>query len=74
MVAHAGAPESDEFLHLAETHEHVALDTTMAFTPFFEQMGGAYPTGLLPRLRAVCWTNTAALLDQTGEKFPVLHS
>ena len=113
VVAHAGAPEYDEFLHLAETHERVALDTTMAFTPFFEEMGGAYPPGLLPRLRdlglagkvhlgsdfphipypyadqldalarlelgeewlrAVCWANTAALLDQTGEKFSVFHS
>jgi predicted TIM-barrel fold metal-dependent hydrolase len=51
VVAHAGAPEYAEFLELAETHERVALDTTMAFTPFFEEMGGAYPVALLPRLR-----------------------
>lgn len=102
VIAHAGAPEYAEFLSLAECHERVALDTTMAFTPFFEEMGGAYPTDLLPRLRdlglagrvhlgsdfpnipypyavqleslarlglgekwlrAVCWHNTAALLD-----------
>ena len=101
VIAHAGAPEYAEFLDLAETHERVALDTTMAFTPFFEEMGGAYPPALLPRLRdlglggkvhlgsdfpnipypyatqldalerlglgedwlrAVCWTNTEALL------------
>lgn len=113
VVAHAGAPEYDEFLRLAETHERVALDTTMAFTPFFEEMGGAYPPALLPRLRdlglagkvhlgtdfpnipypyadqldalsrlglgedwlrAVCWANTAALLDQTGERFLGLDS
>jgi hypothetical protein len=101
VVAHAGAPEYVEFLHLAETHERVALDTTMAFTPFFDEMGGTYPPELLPRLRdlglagrvhlgsdfphipypyadqldalarldlgeewlrAVCWSNTEALL------------
>ena len=51
VIAHAGAPEYAEFLALAEAHERVALDTTMAFTPFFEEMGGAYPPDLLPRLR-----------------------
>jgi hypothetical protein len=51
VIAHAGAPEYAEFLHLAETHERVALDTTMAFTSFFDEMGGAYPPALLPRLR-----------------------
>lgn len=51
VVAHAGAPEYAEFLALAEDHERVALDTTMAFTPFFEEMGGAYPPDLLPRVR-----------------------
>ncbi|GAA1446501.1 amidohydrolase family protein [Mycobacterium cookii] len=101
VIAHAGAPEYAEFLALAEAHERVALDTTMAFTSFFEEMGGAYPPTLLSRLRdlglagkvhlgsdfpnipypyatqldalerldlgeewlrAVCWTNTEALL------------
>ena len=51
VVAHAGAPEYADFLALAESHERVALDTTMAFTPFFDEMGGAYPPELLPRLR-----------------------
>ena len=52
VIAHAGAPEYAAFLRLAETHERVALDTTMAFTPFFEEMGGGpYPADLLPRLR-----------------------
>jgi predicted TIM-barrel fold metal-dependent hydrolase len=51
VIAHAGAPEYAAFLALAETHERVGLDTTMAFTPFFEEMGGAYPPELLPRLR-----------------------
>ena len=51
VIAHAGAPEYADFLRLAETHERVGLDTTMAFTDFFEEMGGAYPVELLPRLR-----------------------
>lgn len=51
VMAHAGAPEYAEFLAMAETHEHVRLDTTMAFTDFFTEHGGAYPTALLPRLR-----------------------
>ena len=51
VIAHAGAPEYADFLRLAETHERVGLDTTMAFTDFFEEMGGAYPPELLPRLR-----------------------
>lgn len=51
VIAHAGAPEYAEFLALAEHHERVVLDTTMAFTDFFSEMGGAYPPALLPRLR-----------------------
>jgi cytosine/adenosine deaminase-related metal-dependent hydrolase len=51
VIAHAGAPEYAEFLRLAETHERVALDTTMAFTPFFDEMGGTFPPELLPRLK-----------------------
>lgn len=51
VIAHAGAPEYAEFLALAEQHERVGLDTTMAFTDFFEEMGGVYPPALLPRLR-----------------------
>jgi predicted TIM-barrel fold metal-dependent hydrolase len=35
IVAHMGAPESAEFLALAETHDRVYLDTTMVFTDFF---------------------------------------
>ena len=51
VIAHAGAPEYDEFLDLAERHERVGLDTTMVFTDFFDEMGAAYPSGVLPRLR-----------------------
>jgi predicted TIM-barrel fold metal-dependent hydrolase len=51
VIAHAGAPEYAEFLELAERFEFVGLDTTMAFTDFFTEMGGVYPEALLPRLR-----------------------
>ncbi|WP_018657958.1 amidohydrolase family protein [Actinomadura flavalba] len=50
VVAHLGAPEYDGFFALAETYSRVHLDTTMAFTRFFEEMG-AFPPALLPRLR-----------------------
>ena len=53
VIAHAGAPEYEEFLALAEAYERVGLDTTMAFTDFFAEMGGDYPPALLPRLRAL---------------------
>jgi predicted TIM-barrel fold metal-dependent hydrolase len=49
VVAHLGAPEYEEFLELAERFERVHLDTTMAFTDFFEAMA-PYPPSLLPRL------------------------
>ncbi|MCW2893981.1 MAG: amidohydrolase 2 [Actinomycetia bacterium] len=52
VVAHLGMPEYAEFLDLAERHDSVLLDTTMAFTPFIE--GGApFPADELPRLRDV---------------------
>ncbi|WP_110181932.1 amidohydrolase family protein [Nocardioides solisilvae] len=50
VMAHMGAPEYREFMSLAETYEHVRLDTTMAFTDFFDEMGGPFPEDLLPRL------------------------
>lgn len=50
VIAHMGAPEYAEFLELAEDFERVHLDTTMAFTSFFEEMA-AFPTDLMPRLR-----------------------
>jgi predicted TIM-barrel fold metal-dependent hydrolase len=50
VVAHLGAPEYAEFLGIAETFPRVHLDTTMAFTGFFEE-AAAYPRDLLPRLR-----------------------
>ncbi|WP_235737751.1 amidohydrolase family protein [Nocardioides alcanivorans] len=64
VIAHLGAPEYEDFLTMAERHEHVRLDTTMAFTSFFNEMGGEFPGDLLPRL--------AALRDKVllGSDFP----
>jgi uncharacterized protein len=50
VMAHMGAPEYVEFLEMAERFERVHLDTTMAFTDFFEEMA-AFPDSLKPRLR-----------------------
>ena len=52
VVAHLGAPEYAEFLTLAERYPKVHLDTTMAFTDFFEE-GAPFPADLLPRLAAL---------------------
>ena len=49
VVAHAGAPEYADFLAIAEEFPRVHLDTTMAFTDFFEEMA-PFPPELLPRL------------------------
>jgi uncharacterized protein len=51
VVAHLGMPEYAEFLDLAERHDSVLLDTTMAFTPFIEDGGAPFPPAELPRLR-----------------------
>jgi len=50
VIAHLGAPEYADFLDLAERYERVSLDTTMAFTRFFESRA-PFPRDLLPRLR-----------------------
>jgi len=50
IVAHLGAPEYEGFLDLLHVGERVHLDTTMAFTDFFPELGGAFPEALLPRL------------------------
>lgn len=52
VIAHLGAPEYDDFLTMAERHDGVHLDTTMAFTDFFEAEA-PYPREILPRLRAL---------------------
>jgi predicted TIM-barrel fold metal-dependent hydrolase len=49
VLAHMGAPEYADFLGLTERFERVHLDTTMAFTDFFEDEA-PYPRDLLPRL------------------------
>ena len=64
--AHAGAPEYAEFLALAETYERVRLDTTMAFTPFFDDLGAPFPRDLLPRLRELGLAGDVLL----GSDFP----
>jgi predicted TIM-barrel fold metal-dependent hydrolase len=51
VVAHLGMPEYGEFLDLAERHPRLLLDTTMAFTPFIEDAGAAFPRAQLGRLR-----------------------
>ncbi|HVT66875.1 MAG TPA: amidohydrolase family protein [Trebonia sp.] len=51
VVAHQGMPEYAEFLRLAERYPGVLLDTTLAFTPFIDGAGQAFPAAELPRLR-----------------------
>ncbi|MEP7089174.1 MAG: amidohydrolase family protein [Nocardioidaceae bacterium] len=50
VLAHLGAPDYAEFISIAEDHANVHLDTTMAFTDFFEELA-AFPRDQLPRLR-----------------------
>jgi hypothetical protein len=49
VLAHMGAPEYADFLDIAERHETVRLDTTMAFTDFSEGLA-PFPRRALPRL------------------------
>ncbi|HEX2893349.1 MAG TPA: amidohydrolase family protein [Marmoricola sp.] len=65
IVAHLGAPEYAEFLALAEEYDDTRLDTTMAFTDFFDD-DAPFPDDLLPRL--------AALGDKVllGSDFPTI--
>ena len=50
VVAHMGAPEYRDFLEIAEEFPRAHLDTTMAFTSFFEEKA-PYPRELLSRLQ-----------------------
>jgi predicted TIM-barrel fold metal-dependent hydrolase len=52
IVAHLGMPEYEDFLDLAERHDQVRLDTTMAFTDFVEDLM-PFPRHALPRLAAL---------------------
>lgn len=49
VVAHMGMPEYSEFLDLADQYDEVRLDTTMAFTPFVEELM-PFPRSQYPRL------------------------
>ncbi len=51
VIAHLGAPEYADFVALAEHYERVHVDTTMVFTPFFDDLGAQFPADLVPRLR-----------------------
>ncbi|WFF00318.1 amidohydrolase family protein [Micromonospora sp. WMMD964] len=65
VVAHLGAPDYRAFLDLAETYERVRLDTTMALTPFFEQVV-PFPAEERPRLRELGLAGKVLL----GSDFP----
>jgi len=67
VIAHMGAPEYEDFLALAERYPRVCLDTTMAFTDFFEQMR-PYPPALRPRLRDLGLAGQVLL----GSDFPTI--
>lgn len=70
VVAHLGAPDYEPFLALAERYPRVALDTTMAFTPFFDELA-PFPVALLPRLRDLGLAGKVLL----GSDFPnIPHS
>jgi predicted TIM-barrel fold metal-dependent hydrolase len=49
IVAHMGMPEYVDFLDLCEQYDDVHLDTTMAFTPFTEELM-PFPRRAYPRL------------------------
>ncbi|WP_319447352.1 MULTISPECIES: amidohydrolase family protein [unclassified Mycobacterium] len=49
IVAHMGMPEYVDFLDLCERYDDVYLDTTMAFTPFTEELM-PFPRKAYPRL------------------------
>ncbi|WP_406078996.1 amidohydrolase family protein [Micromonospora sp. NBC_00858] len=65
VVAHLGAPDYRAFLDLAEAYERVRLDTTMAFTPFFDRFV-PFPADELPRLRELGLAGKVLL----GSDFP----
>jgi hypothetical protein len=65
VVAHMGMPQYADFLLLADEHESVVLDTTMAFTDFAEQ-GSPFPAEQLPALRELGLAGRVVL----GSDFP----
>ena len=66
VLAHMGAPEYDGFLAIARDFERVHLDTTMAFTDFFEEMA-PFPREWLPLLGDLDGLGRRVLL---GSDFP----
>ncbi|MQA05474.1 MAG: amidohydrolase family protein [Streptosporangiales bacterium] len=50
VVAHLGAPEYGQFLDLLDRYDRVHLDTTMAATDFFAELGAPLPPAAVPRL------------------------
>ena len=66
VLAHMGAPEYADFMLITEDYDNVHLDTTMAFTDFFEEMA-AFPRDLVPRLRELGEARGKVLL---GSDFP----
>jgi predicted TIM-barrel fold metal-dependent hydrolase len=67
VIAHLGAPEYDGFLDLADRYPRVSLDTTMAFTDFFEGLA-PLPPRLLPRIRDLGLAGRVVL----GSDFPTI--
>lgn len=71
VVAHMGAYEWDNYVTLAERHEHVYLDTTMVFVPY--PACEPFPEGLLARLEGVA----AKVLfgsDYPNIPYPLAHA
>lgn len=50
VIAHMGAPDYVAFAELLDRHERLHLDTTMAATDFFADLGAPLPDGLVQRL------------------------
>jgi len=67
LFAHLGAPEYEEFLDLADRHERVGLDTTMALTDFFEEFR-PFPPSRLGQLRELGLAGKILL----GSDFPTI--
>ena len=67
-----GAPEYAEFLDLAEDYERVHLDTTMAFTDFFEA-DGAVPARAAAAAAATCGDKVLLGSDFPNIPYPYAH-